>query len=69
MTAADFAAWLEHVRVLHGWDQKAALAALCVGKNQGTRWRDPAGPGAPDHIGLACAALARKVPLKPWRPG
>jgi hypothetical protein len=68
MTAADFTAWLEHVRALHGWDQKTALAQLGAGKNQGVRWRDAAGPGAPEHIGLACAALARKAPLKPWKP-
>jgi hypothetical protein len=68
MSPADFSAWLERVRVLHGWDQKAALAQLGAGKNQGARWRDPNGSGAPEHIGLACAALARRVPLKPWTP-
>jgi hypothetical protein len=65
MTPADFAAWLEHVRALHGWNKAEAMRRLDADKNQPARWTKP-GAKIPGYIALACAALARKTPLKPW---
>lgn len=59
MSGDDFAAWLAHM----GYNIGDAATALGVGRNTVPRY---AKEGAPRHIGLACAALARG--MKEWRP-
>lgn len=59
MTAADFAAWVAHVKETRGWSKRECARRLDCGINQIQRWERA---GAPGYIGLACAALAFGLP-------
>lgn len=59
MPAAHFRAWLAHMAL----SERQAVAVLGISRMTIRRYlRD----GAPVHVGLACAALARGI--TPWRP-
>ncbi|ACA19011.1 hypothetical protein M446_4672 [Methylobacterium sp. 4-46] len=66
MTSFDFVSWLEVVRKLHGWDKDTALAELGVDPRAAENWTRPYSRGPGLTVALACAALARRNPLKPW---
>lgn len=66
MTAADFTAWVAHMRAARGWSDMECSRQLGCGENQIRAWK---AKGAPHYIALACAALARRTPLKPWTAG
>lgn len=58
MSAADFAAWLAHMR----WSDSEAARQLGCARNSIIKWKRA---GAPTYIGLAASALAFGLP--PWR--
>lgn len=58
MTAEDFIAWQQHMRL----NDVATARALGLARNTVAKYKQK---GAPIHIALACAALA--WPLPPWR--
>jgi len=59
MTAKDFCAWLDHMKL----NDSAATRALGLGSRHTlARYKTQ---GAPRHIALACAALAFGLP--PWK--
>lgn len=62
MTADDFAAWVALMQTARHWSAARCARELSCGKNQIAIWSRR---GAPDHIGLACAALAYGLPA--WR--
>lgn len=63
MPAADFEAWLAHVREYRGWRHQDVADRFGVSLRTITNWR---ADGAPGYIGLACHALLRG--MTPWRP-
>ena len=60
MTAADFSAWVAHMRATRGWSQAECQRQLGIGQNMVTRWMRVSKPSA--WLGLACAALAADLP-------
>lgn len=60
MTAADFSAWVAHMRTTRGWSQAECQRQLGIGQNMVTRWMRVSKPSA--WLGLACAALAADLP-------
>lgn len=60
MTADDFNAWLAHM----GYSGLEAARKLGCANNTVVKYRRD---GAPDYIGLACAALAFGLPH--WKKG
>lgn len=58
MEAKDFNAWIVHM----GWSDSEVARRLGLSRNSVAKYRTE---GAPEHIGLACAALAFGLPA--WR--
>lgn len=59
MTASDFAAWVDEMKATRNWSKRECARQLSCGINQIARW---ARRGAPRYIGLACTALALRIP-------
>lgn len=59
MTSADFTAWAAHIRATRGWSDMEISRQLGCGENQIRAWK---AKGAPNYIGLACAALSYGLP-------
>jgi len=57
MTAKDFAAWLDHMKL----KKRPAAEALGISRNSVDRYLEN---GAPRTVALACAAIAFGLP--PW---
>lgn len=55
MTAKDFTAWMDHM----GWNIQRTAIGLGIGRNTVSLYMKD---GAPEHIGLACSALAYGLP-------
>jgi len=62
MTASDFSSWVAHMKATRNWSARECSRQLGCGVNQIAIWSEK---GAPQYIGLACAALAYGLP--PWR--
>jgi hypothetical protein len=62
VTAADFTAWVAHMKATRNWSARRCSRELGCGVNQIGRWSEA---GAPPYIALACAALAYGLP--PWQ--
>jgi hypothetical protein len=62
MTPANFTAWVAHMKATQGWSGRRCARMLGCGPNQIGIWQRK---GAPEYIGLACAALAYGLPA--WR--
>jgi transcriptional regulator with XRE-family HTH domain len=58
MTAEDFAAWIDHMKL----SERKVAETLQLSRTTVAKYRRE---GAPVHIGLACAALAFGLPE--WR--
>lgn len=61
MTAYDFTAWVAAMKATRNWSGNECARQLGCGENQIRAWK---AKGAPQYIGLACAALSH--PLPPW---
>lgn len=62
MSAADFSAWVAHMKSTRRWSGRECARQLGCGVNQVAVW---ARDGAPAYIGFACAAISFGLP--PWR--
>ena len=62
MAPTDFALWVAHMKATRKWSARRCARELDCGVNQIAIWSKT---GAPNYIGLACAALAFGLPA--WR--
>jgi hypothetical protein len=59
MSAEEFSAWLKHV----DFSERHAARILQISRTTIAKYRQE---GAPAHIGFACSAIARGMPM--WKP-
>jgi hypothetical protein len=59
VSAAEFTAWVAHMRATHNLSERDLVRLLGTGSNQITRWKRN---GAPPYIAFACAAIAAGLP-------
>ena len=59
MDAADFTAWVDHMKAVRGWSGNKCARELGCGENQIRIWKTK---GAPRYIGWACAAISYGLP-------